>query len=186
MGDKSKALAPEHVEFIQQQHLFFVGTAGAEGTVNVSPKGLDTLRVVNPRQVVWLNLTGSGNETSAHVQENGRMTLMFCSFTEQPLILRLYGQATVVHAGEKWRELSALFDEYVSARQFFELNVELVQASCGYAVPFLEYSGERETLTDWVNDQDQDSIRAFWQEHNQTSLDGKPTSILQYARVGKQ
>ncbi len=78
MGDKFKELAPEHVEFIQQQHLFFVGTAGAGGTVNVSPKGLDTLRVVNPRQVVWLNLTGSGNETSAHVQENGRMTLMFC------------------------------------------------------------------------------------------------------------
>jgi hypothetical protein len=186
MGDRFKELAPEHIEFIQQQHLFFVGTAGAEGTVNVSPKGLDTLRVVNPRQVVWLNLTGSGNESSAHVQENGRMTLMFCSFTEQPLILRLYGRATVVHSGQKWQELSALFDEYVSARQFFELNIELVQASCGYAVPFLEYSGERETLTNWANSQDQDAIRAFWREHNQTSLDGKPTNILQLARAGKQ
>ncbi len=115
------------------------------------------------------------------------MTLMFCSFAEQPLLLRLYGLASVVHAGEeRWQELSALFGQYVSARQFFDLQVELVHASCGYGVPFMEHSGERETLLDWASSQNQDSIRAFWREHNQTSLDGKPTNILQKARVGEQ
>ena len=145
MAQRFKELTEEHIEFIKQQHLFFVGTAGAGGTVNVSPKGLDTLAVVNERQVVWLNLKGSGNETCIHVQENGRMTLMFCSFTKEPLILRLYGQASVVHPGDdSWAELSSQLEEHPAARQIFQVDIDLVQTSCGYTVPFFAYQGERD------------------------------------------
>jgi hypothetical protein len=182
MAERFKELKENQIEFIKQQHIFFVGTAGAAGTVNVSPKGMDTLRVVNERKVVWLNLTGSGNETSAHVQENGRMTLMFCSFTKQPLILRLYGKTNVIHPRDSmWKELSSLFDEYVGARQFFQLNLELVQTSCGFAVPFFEYRGERESLIKWAKSRRRDGIEEYWKERNQISLDGKPTNILKNA-----
>jgi len=179
MGKRFKVLEEEHIEFINQQHIFFVGTAGSEGTVNVSPKGLDTLRVINERKVIWLNLTGSGNETSTHVQENGRMTIMFCSFAKQPLILRLYGKSTVKHPRDsKWKELSSLFDEHVGARQFFQLNIELVQTSCGFGVPFFDYQGERESLIKWANSHRRDGVEKYWKEKNQVSLDGNPTNIL--------
>lgn len=182
MGTRFKELAEKHIDFIERQHIFFVGTAGAEGTVNVSPKGLDTLRVLNERQVVWLNLTGSGNETSAHVQENGRMTLMFCSFEKQPLILRLYGKAKVIHSGDsEWEELSGLFDEYVAARQFFQLDIELVQTSCGFGVPFYEYLGDRDAALKWAENRGREGIKEYWQEKNQVSLDGRPTHILEKA-----
>ena len=148
MAERFKELNEAQIEFIQQQHVFFVGTAGAEGTVNVSPKGLDTLRITGKRRVVWLNLAGSGNETALHVQENGRMTLMFCSFAKQPLILRLYGKADVINPEDNlWEELSGLFDNYASARQIFLLNIDLVQTSCGFTVPFYEYLGERNIVT---------------------------------------
>lgn len=145
MAERFSELSEKHIEFIKQQHLFFVGTAGAKGTVNVSPKGLDTLRIVSKSQVVWLNLKGSGNETSVHVQENGRMTLMFCSFAEEPLILRLYGIANeVLPEDEMWKDLSGIFDKYVDARQIFQLNIDLVQTSCGYTVPFYHFQSERQ------------------------------------------
>ena len=148
MAERFKELNEAQIEFIQQQHVFFVGTAGAEGTVNVSPKGLDTLRITGKRRVVWLNLAGSGNETALHVQDNGRMTLMFCSFAKQPLILRLYGKADVINPEDNlWEELSGLFDNYASARQIFLLNIDLVQTSCGFTVPFYEYLGERNIVT---------------------------------------
>ena len=148
MAERFKELNEAQIEFIQQQHVFFVGTAGAEGTVNVSPKGLDTLRITGKRRVVWLNLAGSGNETALHVQENGRMTLMFCSFAKQPLILRLYGKADIINPEDNlWEELSGLFDDYASARQIFLLNIDLVQTSCGFTVPFYEYLGERNIVT---------------------------------------
>ena len=179
MADRFKVLNEKHIEFIKQQRIFFVGTAGAEGTVNVSPKGMDTLRVINEHKVVWLNLTGSGNETSTHVQENGRMTVMFCSFAKQPLILRLYGKANVIHPRDStWKELSSLFDEHVGARQFFQLNLELVLTSCGHAVPFFEYQGERELLKKWAESSRRADIEDYWKEKNQISLDGKPTNIL--------
>ena len=182
MAERFKQLNEKQIEFIKQQRIFFVGTAGAEGTVNVSPKGMDTLRVVNEHQVVWLNLTGSGNETSAHVQENGRMTIMFCSFKKQPLILRLYGKANVIHPRDnEWKELSSLFDEYVGARQFFQLNLELVLTSCGHAVPFFEYRGERDLLRKSAERRGQAGIEEYWREKNQISLDGKPTNILKNA-----
>ncbi len=150
MAQRFNFLEEEHIEFIRQQHLFFVATAAAEGRVNVSPKGMDTLKVISQNQVTWLNLEGSGNETAIHIQENGRMTLMFCSFTKKPLILRLYGQAAVIHHGDsQWAELLHLFDEYAGARQIFQLSIDLVQTSCGFAVPFFEYGGERELVKQW-------------------------------------
>jgi predicted pyridoxine 5'-phosphate oxidase superfamily flavin-nucleotide-binding protein len=134
MAERFDSLSEKLIEFIGKQHMFFVGTAAAEGTVNVSPKGMDSFRILSPTKAAWLNLTGSGNETAAHILENSRMTIMFCSFDKQPLILRVYGQATTVHPrDEQWAELSAFFPEYTGARQIFSLDIELVQTSCGYA-----------------------------------------------------
>jgi hypothetical protein len=165
--------------FIAQQHVYFVGTAGAEGYVNVSPKGMDSFRVIDDTTVAWLNLTGSGNETAAHVRENGRMTVMFCSFDKQPLIMRLYGQATAVHPRDaRWDELSALFPAYTGARQVFVLALELVQTSCGYGVPFYKLRGERPTLTKWADNRGEAGIQEYWAEKNATSLDGKDTGIF--------
>lgn len=104
---------------------------------------------------------------------------MFCSFAKQPLILRLYGKANVIHSRDsKWKELCSLFDEYVGARQFFQLNIELVQTSCGFGVPFFEYRGERESMIKWAKSRGRDGIEEWWKEKNQISLDGKPTNIL--------
>lgn len=179
MAEKFEKLADKHIEFIKEQHLYFVGTAGSEGFVNVSPKGMDSFRIIDSSRVAWLNLTGSGNETAAHVLENGRMTVMFCSFDKQPLILRLYGQATAVHPrDERWCELAALFPEYLGARQIFELDLELVMTSCGYAVPYYELQGERPTLTKWAENHGTSGIEKYWQEKNTASLNDKDTAII--------
>ena len=179
MAERFKQLGDKHIEFIHAQHLYFVGTAGGEGLVNVSPKGMDSFRVIDSGRVAWLNLTGSGNETAAHVLENGRMTVMFCSFDKQPLILRLYGQAAVVHPrDDQWHELAPLFPEYTGARQIFDLQLELVQTSCGYAVPFYELQGERPTLTKWTDGHGTSGIKQYWQERNAVSLNDKDTGII--------
>lgn len=178
MAERFEALNSQHTAFIQAQHLFFVGSAGAEGFVNVSPKGMDSLRILSPNRLIWLNLTGSGNETAAHVLENARMTLMFCSFDKQPLILRVYGKAEVVYPRhENWTDLIGRFPSYTGARQIFDLRIELVQTSCGYAVPFYAFTGERETLTHWADKRGSDGVKAYWAEKNVMSLDGKGTGI---------
>ncbi len=179
MAEQFGSLTPKHIEFIERQPVFFVGTAGAEGKINVSPKGLDTLRVPGPNRVVWLNLTGSGNETAAHVLENSRMTLMFCSFDKQPLILRLYGRAEMIHGDqkEKFAGLGALFSGQPGARQFFELEIDLVLTSCGYGVPRFDGPEERKTLTRWAANKGEEGIRRYWLEKNRQSLDGKATGI---------
>lgn len=178
MAEQFPELNQKLTEFINNQHLFFVGTAGAEGRVNVSPKGLDSLRVLSPNRVIWLNLTGSGNETAAHVLENSRMTIMFCSFDRQPLILRLYGEAKTIHDRDpEWQELIGHFPEYTGARQVFDMQIHMVQTSCGYAVPFYEMTGERPTLTKWSENKGQEGIEAYWQEENLQSIDGKETGM---------
>ena len=150
MADKFKQLEEKHIEFISNQHMFFVGTAGAKGKVNVSPKGMDTLRVVNPNTVIWSNHTGSGNETSVHVQENERMTIMFCSFDKAPLILRLYGLAQVIHPrDDAWDSMESHFGKLLGVRQYFQLTIDMVMTSCGFGVPYYEYQGEIETLLNW-------------------------------------
>lgn len=178
MAEKFSALSAEHMAFIEAQHLFFVATAAADGRVNVSPKGMDSLRVLGPNRVVWLNLTGSGNETAAHLLQNDRMTLMLCSFDRQPLIMRLYGHARAVHARDTaWGELAGLFGEPPGSRQCFDMQVDLVQTSCGFAVPFYEFGGERRTLTNWAEKQGEAGIRDYWAAKNTVSLDGFDTGI---------
>ncbi len=178
MSKQYPALEPAHISFISEQKLFFVGTAAAEGRVNVSPKGMDTLRVLSPHRIVWLGLTGSGNETAGHVQSNPRMTLMFVSFARQPLIFRVYGTAKVHHRLDpQWDELAALFDPLPGARQIFDLAVELSQESCGFAVPFYDYRGERGTLAKWAKKKGSDGIEQYWQLSNTATIDGVPTNI---------
>lgn len=179
MAEQFPRLNQEHIDFIGRQHLYFVGTAGAEGRVNVSPKGMDSLRIMDDSTVAWLNLTGSGNESAAHVLENGRMTVMFCSFDKQPLILRLYGSALAVHPrDERWDELTGLFPTYTGARQVFLLSVDMVQTSCGYAVPHYTHDSDRQTLTKWADNKGREEVHGYWQEKNTRSLDGKDTGIF--------
>jgi hypothetical protein len=179
MSEKFSELSPALIDFIVEQHIYFVGTAGAEGHVNVSPKGMDSLRILGPTAAIWLNMTGSGNETAAHVLENKRMTIMFCSFDRQPLILRLYGQAEVIHPRDAdWDKLIARFPEYHGARQIFRLAIDLVQTSCGYAVPHCDYQGERVTLEKWAEKRGREGVQAYWAEKNTVSLDGQNTGIL--------
>ena len=165
--------------FIREQKLYFVGTAPADGRVNLSPKGMDSLRVLDDSRVAWLNVTGSGNETAAHVQENGRMTLMFCAVEGNPLILRLYGTARVYHQHDaEWAQWYAHFEPIPGARQVFVLDIDTVQTSCGMAVPLFDYQGERELLRDWAVKKGDDGIRTYWEDKNQLTIDGKPTGII--------
>ena len=120
MGKQYSEISEKHIEFIQEQKIFFVGTASENGRVNVSPKGMDTLRVIDPNTVAWLNLTGSGNETAAHLLKNDRMTLMFCAFEGNPLILRLYGHAKIFHPRDvEYKNLIDLFPETPGSRQIY-------------------------------------------------------------------
>lgn len=165
-------------DFILRQKMYFVATADVQGRVNVSPKGGDTLRILSPNRVAWLNLTGSGNETAAHIRAVNRITLMFCSFDKQPLILRLYGQAQAVHKQDaQWKNLLNLFSDVDGARQVFDVSIDLVQTSCGYQVPFFDYTGERETLSNWTAKKSPEELEQYWKDNNVTSLDGKPTGI---------
>jgi hypothetical protein len=165
-------------KFIERQRLFFIATAAADGRVNLSPKGMDTLRVLDEQRVVWLNLTGSGNETAAHLRENDRITLMFCAFEGAPLILRLYGHARTHHPGEQgWERLIDRFPVTPGARQIIDVGVDLVQTSCGMGVPFLDYRGERDQLLQWAKKKGDSGIRRYWQERNRLSLDDKPTGM---------
>jgi hypothetical protein len=179
MGKKLAKITEPLKNFIQQQKIFFVGTADYDGRINISPKGMDTLRVLGTNRVVWLNLTGSGNETAAHLQRNDRMTIMFCAFDGNPLILRLYGRANVYHPRDNhWESLIRLFPRLIGARQVMDLAVDLVQTSCGMAVPHLQFKAERNQLSNWAERKGEDGIKAYWKEKNQISLDGKVTNIL--------
>ncbi|TDX96897.1 pyridoxamine 5'-phosphate oxidase family protein [Thiohalophilus thiocyanatoxydans] len=175
-------IPPELVEWIGQQPLFFNATAPLDGAghVNLSPRGLDTLRIVDPNTVVILDLTGSGNETAAHLSENGRMTLMFCAFSGPPRILRLYGAGEVIPpASPDWGELRGLFDDSLpGVRQLFHLQVERVQTSCGYGVPLMDLVGQREALIRWSEKKGPRGIREFRDQHNWRSIDGLPAPIV--------
>ena len=170
----------DHRAFIEAQHMFFVASAplSADGHVNLSPKGQDCLRVLGPNRVAYLDLTGSGNETSAHLRENGRITLMFCAFAGPPKILRLYGHGeTLLPASPMWDELFPLFDPIPGARQLIAVEVSQVQTSCGFAVPNYEYVDQRDTLTRWAESRGDDGLVAYRREKNTRSIDGLPTPI---------
>ena len=180
MAKRFGSLTEQHIRFIRAQRIFFVGTAAADSRVNVSPKGMDSLRVLDDRRVVWLNVTGSGNETAAHVLADPRMTLMFCAFEGPPLILRLYGRARAIHLNDaEWNALYALFQPLPGARQLFELSVDLVQTSCGAGVPLYQYLGDREELNEWSRRKGEDGVRQYWLDKNQLSIDGLPTHIAE-------
>lgn len=178
MARQFPQLDAAHQRFITKQHIFFTATAAADGRVNVSPKGMDSLRILGPNQIAWMNLTGSGNETAGHLLEQPRVTLMWCSFTKRPMILRAYGQARTIHTGDDdWTDLAALFPPHRGARQIFDLSVDMVQTSCGYAVPFMKYGGERDTLQHWTADRSDTDIRTYWRDRNARTIDGKPTGV---------
>lgn len=164
--------------FIKNQKIFFVATAPEEGRINLSPKGMDSLRVVNENRVLWLNVTGSGNETAAHLLENSRITIMMCSFEGAPNILRIYGEGRAIYpVDSEWKEVVGLFPETPGTRQIFDIRVESAQTSCGMSIPFYDYKGERETLNDWAKEKGDEGIQKYWQDRNLTSIDGKPTGL---------
>ena len=178
MAERFDELSDSLQEFIAAQKMFFVATAAREGSVNLSPKGYDSLRILNKHELVWLNLTGSGNETATHLLDLDRMTLMFCAFEGLPKILRLYGTAETVHPGDDpWHEWLALFGNPVGSRQLFHMQIELVQTSCGYAVPFMDFVSERDTLKKWAEKKGEDGIKDYWSATNAISLDGKKTDF---------
>jgi Pyridoxamine 5'-phosphate oxidase len=168
--------------FIKRQPMFFVATADQTGRVNVSPKGMDTLRVLDDTRIVWLNLSGSGNETAAHVRATGRMTLMFCAFEGDALILRLYGQAKVYHPRDtEWQDRVTLFPDIAGSRQVFDLTIDLVQTSCGTGVPIMEFRAPRADteLVPFYAQMGDAGVEAYWRRKNVTSIDGKPTGVFE-------
>jgi Pyridoxamine 5'-phosphate oxidase len=180
MGKQLESLSPVLNEFIRKQHMFFVGTAAADGRVNISPKGMDSLRITNPNQVVWLNSTGSGNESAAHILEHPRMTIMFCAFEGAPMILRLFGNARAIHPRDtEWESLYGLFNPLPGARQVFLLEIDLVQTSCGMGVPFYDHVATREDLNDYWAARTPEQIETYWENKNTKSIDGKPTQIFE-------
>ncbi len=180
MGKLFDKMHPEHIEFMKAQHLFFVASAplSEQGRVNVSPKGYDCFRVVSNDEVGYLDLTGSGNETSAHLEENGRITVMFTAFQGQPMILRLYGTGRVVLPGsEEWENYIPHFQMMPGARQLILVRVHQVMTSCGYSVPNFEYTGDRSTLLQWAENKGEEGLREYRQTKNSLSLDGLPTPL---------
>ena len=173
-------------KFIGEQQMFFTASAplAGDGRVNLSPKGIDTFRVLDERTVCYLDLTGSGNETAAHLAENGRLTIMFCSFAGAPLILRLYGRGEIVHQNaDNWRDYAALFEDYPGTRQVVVLHVESLQTSCGFGVPLYEFKEDRRQLIEWAERKGTDGIENYWRDKNQTSIDGLPTGIIQTEEI---
>lgn len=166
--------------FIERQRMFFVGSApsGGAGHVNVSPKGLDTFRVLGPRRVGYLDYNGSGVETIAHIRENGRLTIMFCAFEGKPNIVRLYGAGHAVEPGATgYDDLLAAFGLGASTakvRSIIVLDVERITDSCGFGVPLYSYVGDREQLTAWAERKTAEELRAYQLQKNATSIDGLP------------
>ncbi len=180
MSDKFPELSDELSQFIGSQKVFFVATAAPDGRINLSPKGQDSLRVLGPNEILWMNLTGSGNETAAHVSATNRMTMMWCAFEGPPQILRVYGRAQVFHPRDaRWKEFSTQLPSTLGTRQYFLLSIDLVQTSCGYAVPFMNFVEDRRVLSKWAENRGEAGIEEYWQKRNQLSLDGKPTGIFE-------
>jgi len=179
MGKKFTEIAIELQNFIKKQKIFFVGTAAEKGNVNVSPKGMDSFRVINSKKIVWLNLTESGNETAAHLLKNNRMTILFSAFEGKPMILRLYGTAKIYHQRDTaYQDYIGLFPKTPGSRQIIEMEVDLVQTSCGYAIPLMDYKEDRTVLKDWSTHKGEEGIYKYWKEQNTKSIDGFETNIL--------
>ena len=167
-------------KFIEAQPMFFVATAAPDGRVNLSPKGLDALRILDDQRMVWLSLSGSGNETAAHLLEHPRMTLMFMAMAGDPLILRVYGTARAIHPRDAdWDEHLARFPPMAGARNIYDMQIDTVQTSCGSGVPYFEYKGQRgdTDLVPFYEEMGPDGVQDYWQRKNKLSIDGKPTGL---------
>jgi Pyridoxamine 5'-phosphate oxidase len=161
--------------FIRKQHMFFVATAPNSGDahINLSPKGLDSFRILDPQTVAYLDLTGSGVETVAHLRENQRITLLFCAFEGPPKILRLYGQGEVLEPGDsRFEQLKPQFPDLVGARSIIVVTLTRIADSCGYAIPLYEYAGERTQLIEWGQRQGPKGLVKYRSGHNRVSIDG--------------
>lgn len=180
MGTLYDSIEPKLVDFIGRQQMYFVATAAPTGRVNVSPKGLDSFRILGPNRVAWLNGTGSGNETAAHISLDPRMTIMFCAFEGKPWILRLYGTARMVQPPDaEWPDLIALFPPLDGARQVYILDVDSCQTSCGFGVPLYDHVGQRDLMPSWAANKGPDGIAAYQRAKNVRSIDGLDTHLRQ-------
>ncbi len=180
MGKFYTSIEEKHREFIAKQHMFFVSSAplSSSGHINLSPKGLDCFRVVSANQIAYMDIVGSGNETSAHLLENGRITFMFCAFSGPPLILRLYGSGrTVLPTDADWNELSQHFELLPFTRQIIVADISMVQTSCGFSVPLYKHIGERDHAFKWAENKGPEGLEKYKQEKNRISLDGLPTAM---------
>jgi hypothetical protein len=181
MGKVTDTILEHHKEFIEHQKMFFVATAplSADGHVNLSPKGKDSFAVLSPNSVAYMDLVGSGNETSAHILENQRITFMFCAYDGPPNILRLYGKGrTVLPKDAEWQELSKHFTIQLGTRQIIVADIHRVQTSCGYSVPLYDYTGERDIADVWAAKKGEEGIELYKQEKNRESIDGLPTALF--------
>jgi hypothetical protein len=170
-------ITPELKQFLEAAPVFFVATAplSPSGHVNVSPKGHDTLRVLGPKRVAYLDMTGSGNETASHVAENSRLTIMSCAFSGKPDIVRVYCHAHVVtRSSTEWAEMLALFPEHIGTRQIIVGEVEKLQTSCGYAVPEMTFNRKRDSLHKWAANKGDEGLVQYRREKNRCSIDGVP------------
>jgi hypothetical protein len=180
MGKFFDSIQDHHRAFIEKQRLFFVASAplSGDGHVNCSPKGLDCFRVLSPTRVAYMDIIGSGNETAAHLLENGRITFMFCAFDGPPNILRLYGNGHAVLPGDaEWDQLAPHFTLQLATRQIIVADIHKVQTSCGFSVPLYEYAGERTQAQQWAEKKGIDGLEAYKQEKNRISIDGLPTPL---------
>ena len=185
MASLHPSITPDLAAFIAAQPLFFVASAplSPSGHINVSPKGLDCFRVLDERTVAYLDLTGSGNETGAHLLENGRITFMFCAFAGPPRILRLYGQGRVVlPGGPRWEALIDGFAPLAGARQIVEATISRVQTSCGFGVPLMETAGQRDTLLRWAENRGPEGLADYRRTRNGRSIDGLPSHFSEEER----
>ena len=175
------SILDQHREFIAKQKMFFVASAplSPDGHVNLSPKGSDSFRVLSDRQVAYMDIIGSGNETSAHLLENGRVTFMFCAFEGPPNILRLYGRGrTILPDHNEWKNLAKHFQLRLVTRQIIVADIEKVQTSCGFSVPLYEHMGERDHAEKWALNKGADGLEAYKAEKNRVSIDGLPTALF--------
>lgn len=177
MGKTHSEITPELQQWIHEQPVYFVATAplAAEGHVNCSPKGLETFRVLGPRRAAYLDLTGSGAETAAHLRENGRIVVMFCAFTGPPKIVRLHGTARIVtEASPEWPDLRAQFPDIPGARSIIDATITRVSSSCGFGVPRMELQEPRTSLPEWAAKKGPQALQEYREQKNASSIDGLP------------
>ncbi len=177
MADFFDALEQKHIDFINAQQMFFVATAPKDGRINLSPKGLDCFRILSPTEVCYIDYIGSGNETAAHLLDDGRITVMFNSYNRNALIMRLYGTGQSHARGSaRFEELMELFEDAPGIRQIFTIQINNLQTSCGYGVPIYEGVEERKTLGKWIDSKGEQGLKDYFEERNRVSIDGLPAT----------